>query len=197
MSKSGKTDPFYTIYQSIMINDINEEDLVKTTQIIDTLETKIPTSHLDSREKANRGACIVDMRNKLISEKSRIENKKRQSLLEFKIESQIESTRSTDNMMSSLLAEHEDEKKQQDKIINELSVGVAKLKDAARSINTEVDEQNKLLKNLEDKVDSTDTYMKRATDGMKKLLKSKDNCTIIIIGILVVILIGLLIFVFA
>lgn len=85
---------------------------------------------------------------------------------------------------------------QQDESLEQLGSAVDRLHMAGKEINREVKEQNIMLDELGNEIDSAGGRMQQVQDALGKLLKTKDGCqiwTIVILTLVLLILVALVI----
>lgn len=78
-----------------------------------------------------------------------------------------------------LLKKQNETMQEQDRVIDELGHSIKKLKQISIAINTELDDQNKILEDLNENTDHTHSRLKSANKQVHKLKKEiKSPCTI-------------------
>lgn len=67
-------------------------------------------------------------------------------------------------------------RREQDQVLDKMASGLDTLKEMAVAIDTELQDQGKMLEDIETEVDTAQNKMDAAMKGIQKLLKTKDNC---------------------
>lgn len=79
----------------------------------------------------------------------------------------------------------------QDQHLGEIDDSLSRLGEMARNIDTELTEQARMLEDAEDEMDEVQGKMDSNLAGIHKLLKTKNNCQLATIAVLVLVLAGL------
>jgi hypothetical protein len=81
--------------------------------------------------------------------------------------------------------------KRQDETLTDISAGLDRLREGAEVIGTELRSQGKMLDELNEDVEEAKSGVDRMTRGIGKLLKTKDNCQIMTVIVLTLVLAGM------
>lgn len=77
--------------------------------------------------------------------------------------------------------------RQQDESLNKMSNSLDRLQTMANEIDTELEAQNVIINDIDNKVDEVQGKMNQAIKGVETLLKTKDRCQLCTIAVLVII----------
>jgi t-SNARE complex subunit (syntaxin) len=80
-------------------------------------------------------------------------------------------------------------RREQDVVLDKMSSGLDTLKEMAVAIDSELQDQGRMIDDIDKEVDEAQSKMDSAIKGIEKLLKTKDRCQLMTIGGLVLIFI--------
>ncbi len=84
-------------------------------------------------------------------------------------------------------SEQQQIRRAQDAVLDKMSGGLESLNEMARTIESELNDQGKMVDDIDQKTDEAQGKMDGAIKGIEKLLKTKNNCQLITIAVLVLI----------
>ena len=201
-------NPEFNVLRKGLLKDIRvtEKDLAGLKQAIDVVNTNrarfplITDNELNSRREfvVNSASQITGIKAKVDSESARDkmaqdEARARQS---FEIDSSSNPGNAVQKDNSRFIKNQVAEQRymlgEQDHALDGLGAAVDRLGEISKEVNTELKEQNLLLNQLDDDLDSAGNRMGLVQTKLAKLLKTKDGCTIWTIVILTLIFVALL-----
>lgn len=179
----------------------NVNDLEQVLQRVQTHRSSFP--HITDEELVKRQKFIKEIKNEVNSMKSamnspntagKIEHDKRQNLMHRSQKQNDDVNNSTSN--NSFIQDEQQQQelimRQQDEHLDALGEGATRLGHVAVAIKEEIDEQNLMLDNLQDDMDTTSGRMDQVLGRVDKLLKTdsrwQTNTILTLILVLVVLI---------